>query len=169
MSASDLSVRFCPVATAAVADPRRIALSISASTDSCNIRFSFFTITSGALSSKRCLRRLFLLITRRYKSFKSDVAYLPPSSGTIGLSAGGITGKIVKIIHSGRTPALIMLRISFSRRLVLRASSGFDSARYSCSIVFANSDKSTCSIKRLTASAPIPASNTSPYFIERLR
>ena len=44
---------------------------------------------------------LFLLITLRYKSFRSDVANLPPSSGTKGLNSGGITGITFKIIHSG--------------------------------------------------------------------
>ena len=43
-------------------------------------------------------------MTLLYKSFKSDVANLPPSRGTSGLSSGGITGTEVKIIHSGLFP-----------------------------------------------------------------
>ena len=48
-----------------------------------------------------CFNLLFLIIILRYKSFKSLAANLPPSSGTKGLSSGGMTGKIETIIHSG--------------------------------------------------------------------
>ncbi len=100
MSASDFRGRlFAPV----IALPRR-PLSSNESTDSCSIRFSLRTIISGAFSSRSLLRRLFLLITLRYKSFKSDVANLPPSRGTSGLSSGGSTGKTSSIIHSGFIP-----------------------------------------------------------------
>ena len=40
-------------------------------------------------------------MTRRYKSFKSDVANRPPSSGTSGRRSGGSTGSTVMTIHSG--------------------------------------------------------------------
>ena len=40
-------------------------------------------------------------MTLLYKSFKSEVANLPPSRGTNGLKSGGRTGKTSKIIHSG--------------------------------------------------------------------
>ena len=59
---------------------------------------------SGALKSISLFNLLFLLITLLYKSFKSDVANLPPSSGTKGLNSGGITGTTSKIIHSGLGP-----------------------------------------------------------------
>ena len=36
-----------------------------------------------------------------YKSFRSEVANLPPSKGTNGLNSGGITGRTFNIIHSG--------------------------------------------------------------------
>ena len=49
------------------------------------------------MGSEMCIRD-------RYKSFKSDVANLPPSKGTSGLNSGGITGTDVKIIHSGLLP-----------------------------------------------------------------
>ena len=78
-----------------------LLLSKSASTASCNILFSFRRITSGALISINCFKRLFLIMILLYKSFKSDAANLPPSSGTRGLNSGGITGKIDTIIHSG--------------------------------------------------------------------
>ena len=78
-----------------------LVLSKSESTDSCSILFSFRKITSGALISTNLFNLLFLIITLLYKSFKSEVANLPPSSGTKGLSSGGITGITFKIIHSG--------------------------------------------------------------------
>ena len=81
-----------------------LPLSNNASTDSCNILFSFLTIISGAFKSINLFNLLFLLITLLYKSFKSEVANLPPSRGTNGLSSGGITGIHVKIIHSGLFP-----------------------------------------------------------------
>ena len=58
----------------------RLPLSIKASTDSCNILFSFLTIISGAPNSNNLFNLLFLFITLLYKSFKSDVANLPPSN-----------------------------------------------------------------------------------------
>ena len=59
---------------------------------------------SGAFKSNNLFNRLFLFITLRYKSFKSDVANRPPSNGTKGLNSGGITGTDVSIIHSGLFP-----------------------------------------------------------------
>ena len=56
---------------------------------------------SGALNSSNLFSLLFLLITLRYKSFKSEVANLPPSNGTNGLKSGGKTGRTSRIIHSG--------------------------------------------------------------------
>ena len=111
MSARDLRGRLLvPV----MARPRR-PLSSSASTASCSIRFSLRTMMSGADRSSRRFRRLFLLITRRYRSFKSDVANLPPSSGTSGRRSGGNTGNTLKIIHSGLLPDFSNASISFRR------------------------------------------------------
>ncbi|OPZ78990.1 MAG: hypothetical protein BWY78_00291 [Alphaproteobacteria bacterium ADurb.Bin438] len=59
---------------------------------------------SGARSSINLFKRLLRLITRRYKSFKSEVANLPPSKGTKGLNSGGITGTTSNTIHSGFAP-----------------------------------------------------------------
>ena len=78
-----------------------LPLSSRASTDSCNILFSFLTIISGALSSNNLFNLLFLLMTLLYKSLRSEVANLPPSKGTRGLKSGGKTGKTSRIIHSG--------------------------------------------------------------------
>ena len=119
--------------------PRR-PLSNNASTASCSIRFSFRTIMSGALRSNSLLRRLFLLITRRYRSFKSEVAKRPPSRGTNGLKSGGSTGNTVRIIHSVLLPeainasnnlSLLVNFLSFVSEEVLGISSRISSA--SCS------------------------------------
>ncbi len=100
MSASDFNGRLLePV----IARPRR-PLSSNASTASCSIRFSLRTMMSGAAKSSRRFRRLLRLITRRYKSFRSEVAKRPPSNGTNGRRSGGNTGSTVRIIHSGLLP-----------------------------------------------------------------
>ena len=88
MSDSDFSGRLPGPVTGR---PRR-PLSNSESTASWSIRFSLFTMISGAPRSSSRLSRLFRLITRRYRSFRSEVANRPPSSCTIGRRSGGITG-----------------------------------------------------------------------------
>ena len=88
MSDSDFSGRLPGPVTGR---PRR-PLSNSESTASCSIRFSLFTMISGAPRSSSRLSRLFRLITRRYRSFRSEVANRPPSSWTIGRRSGGMTG-----------------------------------------------------------------------------
>src|SRR5450432_368129 len=102
MSESDLSGR---LPRPRIAFERR-PLSNNASTASCNMRFSLRRMTSGARCRISFCRRLLRLITRRYKSFRSDVAKRPPSNGTSGRRSGGITGMTSRIIHSGllRTP-----------------------------------------------------------------
>src|SRR6266581_188960 len=100
MSASDFNGRLlAPV----IALPRR-PLSRSESTASCSIRFSLRTMISGAFSSSSRRRRELRLMTRRYRSFKSEVAKRPPSSGTSGRRSGGSTGSTSRIIHSGLMP-----------------------------------------------------------------
>ncbi len=98
MSASDLSGRFIGPRTGRPWRP----LSKRASTASWSIRFSLRMMISGAFSSMSFLSRLFRLMTRRYRSLRSDVANRPPSSGTSGRRSGGMTGMTLKIIHSGR-------------------------------------------------------------------
>ena len=119
---------------------------------------------SGASNSKSLPRRLFLLITRRYKSFKSEVAKRPPSRGTRGLKSGGKIGKTFKTIHSGLLPdlirestslSLLFIFLSFVCDFVLRASSLRVAASFSSCI----SESTSC-----IASAPIFATNSSsPY------
>ncbi len=144
-----------------IARPRR-PLSSSASTASCNIRFSLRTMMSGAARSNRRLRRLLRLITRRYKSFRSDVAKRPPSSGTRGRKSGGRTGSTVMIIHSGLLPDCWNDSSSFKRlviflRLVSELIDGSSSR-----IAATSASTSRCLSRSNTASAPILASNSSP-------
>src|SRR5438093_602349 len=103
MSESDLSGR---LPRPRIALERRPLLN-SASTASCSMRFSLRRMTSGARCRISFCSRLFRLITRRYRSFKSEVAKRPPSSGTSGRRSGGITGTTSRIIHSGRLPEFL--------------------------------------------------------------
>ena len=156
MSANDFKgLLLAPV----MAFPRR-PLSKRESTDSCNIRFSFLTIISGAFNSRRRFSLLFRLITLLYKSFKSDVANLPPSKGTNGRRSGGKTGKASNIIHSGFTPDfenpsktfnLLAIFLIFKSDDVLPNSCLNSKISFSRSIDFSNS---------LTPSAPILATNS---------
>ena len=119
---------------------------------------------SGAFKSINLFNLLFLFITLRYKSFKSEVANLPPSRGTKGLSSGGITGMHVKIIHSGLFPELINDSISFNLLIAL-SSATFDltsfKTDFNLSLSFLRFKFSKIF---LIASAPIPTSNeSSPY------
>ena len=94
--------------------PRR-PLSNSASTDSCSIRFSLLTMISGAPRSISRLRRLLRLITRRYRSLRSEVAKRPPSSWTIGRSSGGITGTASRTMPIGELPVCWNAATTLSR------------------------------------------------------
>ena len=140
-----------------------LPLSSRASTDSCNILFSFRTMISGALSSNNLLSLLFRLITLLYKSFKSDVANLPPSSGTSGLKSGGRTGRTLSIIHSGLLPDLMKDSINFKRftfLLFLACDLVFAISSFKSSKVFFNSISCKSSI---IASAPMPTFMSEPY------
>ncbi len=120
MSAKDFNGLLLEPVTAL---PRR-PLSNKASTDSCNIRFSLRTMMSGACKSNKRFKRLLRLITRRYKSFKSDVAKRPPSNGTNGRKSGGKIGNTVKIMCSGLLPDLLNASykaILLDNRLILVA------------------------------------------------
>ena len=111
MDAKDFSARLL----APVMARERRPLSSSASTDSCSMRFSLRTMMSGAERSSSRFKRLLRLMTRQYRSFKSEVAKRPPSSGTRGRRSGGSTGSTLSTIHSGRLPELTNASISFSR------------------------------------------------------
>ena len=143
--------------------PRR-PLSKRASTASCSMRRSFRMMISGALSSMRRLRRLFRLMTRRYRSLRSEVAKRPPSRGTNGRRSGGSTGMTESIIHSGRLPESRNASMTLSRLAsFLRFASLVASLRSkrSCSAIACTSRSR--SISR-TASPPMRASNaSSPY------
>jgi len=118
---------------------------------------------SGARSSIRRLSRLFRLITRRYRSFRSEVANRPPSSGTSGRSSGGRTGTTSSTIHSGLLPELRNAS-TIRRRLVIFF-------RFCCDVSFTIRARSwlassgTVSFFKSSrmASAPIPARKLSPY------
>ena len=159
MSERDLSARLLAPVTALP----RLPLSISASTASCSMRFSLRMMISGAESWIRRLRRLLRLMTRRYRSLRSEVANRPPSSCTIGRSSGGITGSTSMIIHVG---SLLDLRndSTTSRRLMMRSffcpEASFSSARR-----FSESSSRLISCRSsLIASAPMPALKSSSYF-----
>ena len=119
---------------------------------------------SGALSCMRRLRRLLRLMTRRYRSLRSEVAKRPPSSWTMGRISGGMTGSTSMIIHSGRLPLLAECLDDLQALDDLRASSGRwppparrAAARRACR-------RSICCRSFLMASAPMPASKSSSYF-----
>ena len=143
-----------------IARPRR-PLSNSASTLSCSMRFSLRTMMSGARSSISRFNRLLRLITRRYRSFRSEVANRPPSSGTSGRSSGGITGTTSRIIHSGFAPLSPNASISLSRLTsFLRFASLVVSLRSWRSVTLSLSMSMPCRMP-LIASAPMPARNAS--------
>ena len=159
MSANDFNGRLlAPV----MALPRR-PLSSNESTASCNMRFSLRTMMSGAFSSSKRFKRLLRLITRRYRSFRSDVAKRPPSSGTNGRNSGGSTGSTSRIIHSGLMPdfwkpsstlrRLAIFLILASELVVPNSSRSVVTSR-SISIDFSSS---------LMPSAPMNATKSSPY------
>ena len=142
--------------------PRR-PLSIKESTASCSIRFSLRRMISGAFSSIKRFKRLLRLITRRYKSLRSEVAKRPPSSGTNGRRSGGSTGNTSIIIHSGLMPDFwkpsmtfrrLEIFLTFASDLVVSKELRNCSASRSISMVRSNSR---------TASAPISAVKSSPY------
>ena len=142
--------------------PRR-PLSIRASTASWSIRFSLRTMISGAPIPIKRFSRLFLLMTRRYKSFKSLVANRPPSSCTIGRRSGGITGSTVRIIHSGLFPECRNASTSSKRRIlrILRWLLLLSTSSFSCS---SKARRSRFCKSFWIASAPICALNEpAPY------
>ena len=133
-----------------------LPLSIRASTASWSILFSFLTMISGAAKSNSLFSLLFLFITLLYKSFKSDVANLPPSSCTIGLRSGGITGTTSRIIHSGLLPEVFNASITSSLLTILI----FFCPALSFNFFLISAESSTKSIlarSSLTASAPMAA------------
>ena len=159
MSLRDLRARLLAPVTGR---PRR-PLSIRASTASCSMRFSLRTMISGAFSSIRRFRRLLRLMTRRYRSFRSEVAKRPPSSCTMGRISGGMTGSTSMTIHSGLLPDRRKASTT-SSRLTTRAFFWPEvvlSSAWSCSL---SCSRSICCSSSFTASAPMPARKSSSYF-----
>ncbi len=134
-----------------------------ASTASWSILFSFLTMMSGACSSRSFFSLLFLFITLRYRSFRSLVANLPPSSCTIGLRSGGMTGRTSRTIHSGLLPDSLKASTS-SRRLLALSLLEPDEVLISS---LSSSEREVMSIsfrRSWTASAPMPALKRLWYF-----
>ena len=104
---------------------------------------------------------LFLLITRLYRSFRSDVANRPPSKGTRGRNSGGITGTTSKIIHSGRQPDSIKASISFNLLTYFFLFISEPVVRSPSRISTTSCSKSSSLSISLSASAPIEALNVS--------
>ncbi|CFN65785.1 Uncharacterised protein [Bordetella pertussis] len=159
MSASDLSWRLlAPV----MALPRR-PLSSSESTASCSMRFSLRRMISGAFSSSRRLRRLLRLMTRRYRSFRSEVAKRPPSSGTSGRRSGGNTGSTSMTIHSALMPDFWKPSSTFRRLEIFLILASELVALSSPRSVSTSRSMSMVRSSSRTASAPIRARKSSPY------
>ena len=125
------------------------------------MRFSLRTMISGACMSINLFKRLLRIITRRYKSFKSDAATWPASSVTSGRISGGITGRISGNIHAGSV--LDSRNASTSFNCLINA------LRFASDLVSANSARRrrrSSPISRLaiilrTPSAPMPTWNAS--------
>ena len=108
------------------------------------------------ISCKRA-KRLLRLITRLYKSLRSEVAKRPPSNCTIGLKSGGNTGIISKTIHEGSEPEAINCPIT-RKRFISFSRSGSLAAGIRARNSRASVSKSMFKRSRLIASAPIPIS-----------
>ena len=131
-------------------------LSNNESTASCNIRFSLRTMISGACISINLFKRLLRIITRRYKSFKSDAATWPASKFTNGRISGGITGIISGNIHCGSVLESKNDSTNFNCLIIdLRFASDFVSANSARKRVL-SSPISKLEIMERTPSAPIP-------------
>ena len=119
-------------------------------------------IILGAPKLKSLFNLLFLLISLLYKSFKSEVANLPPSRGTRGLKSGGITGITSNTIHSG-----LLLEFKNASTIFNFATIDFClvsdlvSARFCLSLNAISSKFIFCNIS-LIAPAPISALKFSP-------
>ena len=140
----------------------RLPLSISASTASWSILFSFLTMMSGAPSSRRRFNLLLRLIILLYKSFKSEVAKRPPSSCTMGRRSGGITGMASIIIQDGSFPDSRKASTTSSLLIILARFWPVDSFRPVLSSS-ASVSRSMASRSSLIASAPIPTRNLLPH------
>ena len=136
-------------------------LSNRESTASCNMRFSLRIMMSGACISMKRFRRLLRIITRRYKSFRSDAATCPASNVTNGRISGGITGIISGNIHAGSVFESRNASTSFNCLIrALRLASDFVSANSARRRVRSSPMSRPAMISR-TPSAPMPTRNAS--------
>ncbi len=140
----------------------RWLLSMRLSTASCNMRFSLRMITSGAPSSSNLFKRLLRLITRRYRSLRSEVAKRPPSNCTIGRRSGGMTGRTVRIIHAGLLPERRNASTTFKRVVDFLRFCLLLVVRTSCHSSSESLSRSRRSRMSKKASAPISARKTCP-------
>ena len=116
-----------------------------------------------------CFKRLLRLIILLYKSFKSLAAKRPPSSGTSGRKSGGMTGRTLKIIHSGRLPLSLNSSIVLIRRIsFVRSISLCVAINCSCKAGISLS-KSMPSNKVLIAGAPMSTFKRAPCFLRASR
>ena len=101
------------------------------------------------------LSRLFRLMTRRYRSLRSDVAKRPPSSWTIGRSSGGMTGMQSRTMPAGSLPDRRNAATTLSR---LRARSFFCPlpSRIVSRRLSASASRSKLRMSVWIASAPMP-------------
>ena len=111
-----------------------------------------------------CFKRLFLLMILLYKSFKSEAANLPPSSGTKGLKSGGITGRTDIIIHSGLLPLSLNSSIVLMRRINLLLSSSLCVSLSSKCKAGISLSKSMPAKSSFMAGAPMPTLRRAPCF-----
>ena len=116
-----------------------------------------------------CFKRLFLLIIRLYKSFKSEAAKRPPSRGTKGLKSGGITGRTDKTIHSGLLPESLNSFIILIRRISFVLSASLCVSFNCASSAGISLLKSKLASKAWIAGAPISALSLEPYFLRASR
>src|SRR5215211_7367097 len=138
-----------------------LPLSKRASTASWSIRFSLLTITSGAPRSSRRRSLLFLFMTLRYRSFKSEVAKRPPSSCTIGRRSGGRTGMASMTIHSGPLPLTRKASTTLRRLMAFWRFCPLEEAIVSLR-TWASSSRFTWLMRSLIASAPMPPRKYTP-------
>ena len=121
------------------------------------MRFSLFTMIAGASRSSRRLSRLLRLITRRYRSLRSDAAKRPPSSWTIGRRSGGMTGMTSRIMFAGLLPPFRKASTTSRRLTAFSRFCFWESSSAMMALSFSASEgRSMAASRSRTASAPIP-------------
>ncbi len=132
------------------------------------MRFSLFTIISGAPSSSRRFRRELRLMTRRYRSLRSEVAKRPPSSCTMGRSSGGMIGTASSTMPSGELSVVKNALTTFNRfkARVFRCPRPVWMISWSFS---ASPCRSKVCRRRWIDSAPMEPSKYSPYLSRMAR